>query len=261
MPASQPFTFTHPLLVAHRGFRANYPENTMIAFKAGVDAGAQMVELDVHMTRDRELVVIHDDTLDRTTDGKGRVDEHTLSELKKLDAGHWFHPRFAGERIPTLREVLRELSRRALINIEIKSDYGQPRVSSGIEEGVLDLLTREDAFAAVLISSFDPQIIENTRRLNTSLPVAFISKSTEGKKTVDFCRGLDVFSFHPNFLSLDKELVKQMHAAGIQVFPYNVNSEPEFQRLIKTGADGLITDEPLLFKNWYSRLGATEETN
>jgi len=253
MPASQPFTFTRPLLVAHRGFRADYPENTMAAFKAGVDAGAQMVELDVHLTRDRELVVIHDDTLDRTTDGKGRVDEHTLPELKKLDAGHWFHPRFAGERIPTLKEVLRELSRRALINIEIKSDYGQnPRVSSEIVEGVLNLLKREDAFAAVLVSSFDPQIIENTKRLNASLPVAFISETTEGEKTVSFCRELNVFSFHPNFLSVDKVLVKQMHTAGIQVFPYNVNSEREFRRLIDTAADGLITDDPLLFKKWYS---------
>ena len=262
MPASQPFIFNHPLIVAHRGFSANYPENTMTAFKAGVDAGAQMVELDVHMTRDRELVVIHDDTVNRTTNGKGPVDEYTLPKLKNLDAGHWFHPRFAGEQIPTLKEVLRQLSHRVLINIEIKSEYGQnPLVLGAIEEGVLDLLKREDVFAAVLISSFDPWIIENIKRTNDSLAVAFISKTTEGEKTVNFCRGLNVFSFHPHFLSVDKELVKRMHAAGIQVFPYNVNSELEFQRLIDTGADGLITAEPLLFKNWYSRLTAAEETS
>jgi len=262
MPASQPFTFNYPLVVGHRGYRAAYPENTMIAFKAAVDAGVQMVELDVHLARDRKLVVMHDDTVDRTTNGKGSVDEYTLPELKKLDAGYWFHPRFAGEQIPTLKEVLRQLSPRVLINIEIKSDYGQnPYVSGVIEEAVLDLLKLEDAFAAVIISSFDPRIIENIKRANDSLAVAFISETTEGEKTVSFCRGLNVFSFHPNFLSVDKELVKRMHAAGIQVFPYNVNSEPEFQRLIDTSADGLITDDPYLFKQWYSRLRAAEETN
>ena len=154
MPDSQPFTFNYPLLVAHRGFKAKYPENTMTAFKAGVDAGAQMVELDVHLTRDHELVVIHDDTLDRTTNGEGPVDEYTLTELKRLDAGHWFHPRFAGEQIPTLREVLRQLSHRVLINIEVKSDIEQNTPVSGvIEEKLLDLLKRGDVFSAVLISA------------------------------------------------------------------------------------------------------------
>ena len=255
MPDSQPIPFNDPLLVAHRGFRAKYPENTMIAFKAGVDAGAQMVELDVHLTRDHEVVVIHDDTLDRTTNGKGPVDDYTLTDLKKLDAGHWFDPRFAGEQIPTLREVLRQLSHRVLINIEIKSDIEQNTPVSGvIEEKVLDLLKREDAFSAVLISSFDPRIIENIKGTNNLLAVAFISETTEGEKTVNFCRGLNVFSFHPNFLSVDKTVVEGMHEAGVHVFPYNVNSKLEFQRLIDTGADGLITDEPLLFKKWHARL-------
>jgi len=255
MPDSQPFTFNYPLLVAHRGFKAKYPENTMTAFKAGVDAGAQMVELDVHLTRDHELVVIHDDTLDRTTNGEGPVDEYTLTELKRLDAGHWFHPRFAGEQIPTLREVLRQLSHRVLINIEVKSDIEQNTPVSGvIEEKLLDLLKRGDVFSAVLISSFDPRVIENIKQTNNLLAVAYISETTEGEQMVNFCRGLNVFSFHPNFLSVDKTGVEQMHEAGIHVFPYNVNSKLDFQRLIDTGADGLITDEPLLFKKWHARL-------
>ena len=112
--------FNPPWIMAHRGYRARYPENTLVAFQAALDAGVQMIELDVALSRDRKLVVIHDATLERTTNGEGAVSDHTLAQLKQLDAGGWFHPRFAGEHLPELSEVLDLADGQVLINIEIK---------------------------------------------------------------------------------------------------------------------------------------------
>ena len=111
-----------PWVVAHRGYSGLYPENTASAFEAAIGAGADMIELDVCLTKDRIPVVIHDQTLERTTDGHGLVSEFTLSELKKLDAGSWFSPKFKGESIPTLEEILLQIRGKISVNIEIKPE-------------------------------------------------------------------------------------------------------------------------------------------
>ncbi|RTZ94914.1 MAG: glycerophosphodiester phosphodiesterase [Deltaproteobacteria bacterium] len=247
----QILTFDHPLVVGHRGFRARYPENTRVSFEAATNAGVEMVELDVHLSRDDQLVVIHDDRVDRTTSGTGDVSAMTLAELKKLDAGSWFNERFAGERIPTLKEVFDCVGDRVKINIEIKF-AGTDYVPGRIETAVLDLIRREDAASRVLISSFDPRVVQYIRRADPSLAAAFISRSADGMKTVDFCRQLGVYSFHPNFRCLNTELITGLHDAGIHVFPYTVNTEPDFQKMMQLGVDGVITDDPVVFKKWYA---------
>ncbi len=247
----QTFTFDHPLVVGHRGFRARYPENTLASFQAAVDAGVQMVELDIHLSMDHELVVIHDDRVDRTTNATGEVNTMTLSELKKLDAGSWFDDRFAGQRIPTLKEVFDCVGDRVKINIEIKF-AGTDYIPGRIESVVLDLIRQEGATARVLISSFDPRVVQYIRQADSSLAVAFISESAEGMKTVDFCRQLGVYSFHPNFRCLNSELMTELHDAGIHVFPYTVNTEPDFKRMMQLGVDGIITDDPPRFTTWYA---------
>ena len=113
--------FDSPWIIAHRGYRQKYPENTLAAFQAAMAAGAQMIELDVMLSRDRRPVVVHDDTLERTTNGTGAVKDFTLEELKKLDAGSWFEPRFADQRLPELSEVLALAGGRTRVNIEIKA--------------------------------------------------------------------------------------------------------------------------------------------
>ena len=243
--------FDRPLLIGHRGFKEAYPENTMAAFEAAVKAGAKMVELDVHLSKDRELVVIHDDIVDRTTGATGPVSDYTLTELRKLDAGSWFDPRFANEKIPTLNEVLTALIPRVLINIEIKSAFEPDRQEVGdIEMRVMDLIRREKAYSSVLISSFDPRIIKNVVQMDDSPPVAFISETAEGEKTVDTCRDLSVFSFHPKFQCLDKKMVSMCHAEGIFVFPYNVNTDSDFNQALQMDVDGVIVDDPAAFKQW-----------
>ena len=116
-------SFSIPWIIAHRGFQKNYPENTLIAFQAAMDAGVQMIELDVSLSRDRKPIVIHDATLARTTNGHGPVHDYTLEELKQLDAGSWYHPDFAGQRLPELAEVLELVDGRVITNIEIKSKF------------------------------------------------------------------------------------------------------------------------------------------
>jgi glycerophosphoryl diester phosphodiesterase len=137
--------FKPPWFIAHRGYRAKYPENTLIAFQAALDAGVQMIELDVALSRDRKLVVIHDATLERTTNGKGAVSDHTLAQLKQLDAGGWFHARFAGEHLPELSEVLDLVDGQVMINIEIKPHAYEPRHPlDAVERQTLELVCRRN---------------------------------------------------------------------------------------------------------------------
>ena len=145
-----------PWIVAHRGYRGLYPENTLAAFEGAITAGADMIELDVCLTRDRVPVVIHDKTLYRTTDGKGLVSEHSLSELKELDAGSWFSAEFKGEAIPTLEELLQLVRGKILVNIEIKQDsFESPAPPDAIEVQICELVERLGMVDSVLISSFE----------------------------------------------------------------------------------------------------------
>ncbi|MEK6570557.1 MAG: glycerophosphodiester phosphodiesterase family protein [Bacteroidota bacterium] len=140
------------LVVAHRGCSGRAPENTVAAFEMALEFGADMIECDVRLTKDDEVVVFHDRTLNRTTDGGGPVEERTLEDLKKLDAGSWFSRRFSGERIPTLNEVLCLLEGRAFLNIELKADSRKRRSHVLLEERVLQAVKstkRNDGFSSV----------------------------------------------------------------------------------------------------------------
>ena len=238
-----------PFIIAHRGYSARYPENTLVAFQAAMDAGADMIELDVSFSRDRQLVVIHDDILDRTTNGKGQVDGCDLEELKTLDAGGWFHPHFYGERIPTLEDVLDLVGGRSGINIEIKSSaYEADRPPDAIERQVVDLVLEDDLADTILISSFEWKLLENIRRINGEIRTALLSKESADPDSVAECRRLDAFSWHQNHKTLDEDQVALMHDAGIRVFVYTVNSQNRFRKLLKMGVDGVFTDDPLGFR-------------
>ncbi|MDQ3693322.1 MAG: hypothetical protein M3464_06820, partial [Chloroflexota bacterium] len=141
-----------PLIGAHRGAAAYAPENTLAAFAEGIRRGADMLELDIHLSREGEVVVIHDHTVDRTTDGRGYVHDLTVADLKRLDAGAWFDPRFAGERIPTLREVIEHVDRRLPLTIEVK---GLPRAANALSDALVDLLEQMRMTGDLLVIAFD----------------------------------------------------------------------------------------------------------
>ncbi|HPZ07042.1 MAG TPA: glycerophosphodiester phosphodiesterase family protein [Candidatus Eremiobacteraeota bacterium] len=147
------------LIIAHRGSSKLAPENTMASFKEAYKHGATAIELDTHRTKDGYLVIIHDDTLDRTTNGHGKVGDFTLKELKELDAGSWFGPEFKGEKIPTLEEVLQWAKGKVKVDIEVKNSSQYP----GIEKDILKLVEEKDLKDDVFITSFDKSVSENIK--------------------------------------------------------------------------------------------------
>jgi len=240
-----------PWIIGHRGYHAKYPENTLASFEAAIQAGATMIELDVMLSRDRKMVVIHDATLDRSTNGKGAVADFTLAELKQLDAGSWFDAQFADQQIPELSEVLDLVNGRAYVNIEIKSTAYEPgHPVDAIEKQVVDLLRQKCLQGTGMISSFDVNILEQIAFMKEPPATAFISKKPATKKTVHMCTRLNVFSWHPDHRVVTRRQVEQMHAAGIRVFPYKVDSLEDFAKMREMQIDGVITNDPELAGGW-----------
>jgi len=239
-----------PLLIAHRGYRAQYPENTLAAFQAASDHRAPMIELDVALTRDRQLIVIHDDTVDRTTDGHGAVMNLNVTEIRRLDAGSWFHSRFRSERIPLLSEVLELAAGKTLVNIEIKKSYYEdsPKADA-IEQQVVQLIERLNLQDQVLISSFEIRYLQRLHRQNAGLALAFISNEPADTQTLALLKEIDAYSWHPWYGSLTREQVDQMHAQNHQVFCFTVNSRQDFLSLKAMGVDGVFTDDGPALQN------------
>ena len=210
-----------------------------------------MIELDVTLSRDRKVVVIHDPKLDRTTNGKGKVADFTLAQLKQLDAGSWFDPRFADQRIPELSEVLDLVDGRIYVNIEIKSNtYEAHHPPDAIEKQIIELLRQKKLLSASLISSFEGRFLEQIALMDDAPALAFISNRAAGSKTVQTCNRLNVFSWHPNKRIVTPEVVKRMHDAGIKVLPYTVNTQKDFARMMGMQVDGVITDDPVVAGQW-----------
>jgi glycerophosphoryl diester phosphodiesterase len=234
-------------VIAHRGDRTRYPENTLPAFEAALDAGVDMIELDVMLSRDRKMVVIHDPNLERTTNGKGSVGQYTLAELRRLDAGGWFHPRFSGEPLPTLEGVLDLIGGKVLVNIEIKRNaFESPAPADAVEEQVVDLVSRRGLRESVLLSSFEWRCLERIAAMGGGLSLALIARYPEEEGILDLCRRLKVFSFHPSWIDLKAEHVERFHRAGFPVFPYNVDTVEQYRQVMDMGVDGVITSDPFL---------------
>lgn len=234
-----------PLVIGHRGYSRRYPENTPVAFGAAFAAGAGMVELDVTLTRDREVVVIHDPSVDRTTDGTGPVKSLSLEQLKRLDAGRWFDPRFAGERIPTLEEVLEKFGDRGLVNVEIKAEaFENDLREDGIERKVAAILRKYGLVHRVLISSFELRLLNRVRRLENPPAIGVLTGRRRPPDVPASCRRLRAFSWHPHWRTLDAAQVSAAHDAGLRVFPYTANTFEDIRRLLRMGVDGIFTDDP-----------------
>jgi len=240
-----------PWIIGHRGYPAKYPENTLASFQGAIDAGASMIELDVMLSADRKPVVIHDETLERTTNGHGAVAQRALAELKQLDAGSWYHPRFAGQRLPELGEVLDLVNRRIYINIEIKSSaYESQHPADAIEAQVVELLRQKQLVDNAMISSFNAAVLEQVASMQDAPIIAFISDKAADGHTVAMCSRLNTFSWHPDQAVVTRGQVREMHAAGIKVFPYSVNTLADCEKMVNMEVDGVITDDPELAGTW-----------
>jgi glycerophosphoryl diester phosphodiesterase len=241
-----------PLAIAHRGGAAEAPENTLAAFRHSLALGIRWFELDVQLSLDCVPVVFHDGTVARTTNGTGEVGSLTLGELRHLDAGAWFGPQFAGERIPTLREVLDLCaSEGAGVLIELKS----PHLYPGIEQKVVSLLRPEDTRMRVRggpdiwCISFDADCLRCLRALDGQLPLGQLYRSD----VADFAAPDDTVQAvlpHFSLAALHPEQVTRAHEQGKQVFVWTVNEAEDMKRMVALGVDGIVSDWPsLLMRN------------
>ena len=235
----------NPLIMAHRGHSSHYPENTLAAFRAAIAAGAHMVELDVNLSQDRRLIVIHDESVDRTTDGGGSVQAQTAVQLSRLDAGSWFDPKFAGEKIPTLEQVLEALKGRIGVNIEIKPEafeaHGpQDAVERQVWERVRAMGMQDD----VLVSSFEWRALERLRNLDFGIALGLLSDMPANDSLFHWYQRVQGFSWHPDYRVLTPSQVKTLHNMGARVFPYAVDGKIDIPGMLSMGVDGLILDDP-----------------
>ncbi len=224
------------LKIAHRGASGNFPENTVCAFRAAIDAGAEMCELDVQLSRDGAIVVIHDETVERTTDGKGEVAELTLEELKRLDAGAKFKGgAVKGERIPTLDEVFSATSGKCGLNIELKA--------GGLEHQVAQIMQARNALADSIVSSFDWEYLKNIQQLHFNIRVGLLAE----EKPVDLMMNavaMRAHSINPRWDMVTSDLCKAAHERGLKVYTWTVDADARMRALIACGVDGIMTNYP-----------------
>lgn len=228
-------------IFAHRGSAGTHPENTMAAYIEAETVGAEGLEIDVHFTKDNKLAVIHDDTVDRTTNGTGRVRDYTLAELQKLDAGSWFSPEFHQERILSLEEVLEWINGNQLIlNIELKYaalDYVD------FEEKVIQAVENYDLVDRVIISSYNHYGLKKVNELNSQIEcgVLYMARLYE---PWDYAQTFGAKALHSYVLVTDHEMIKKATKKNVVVRVYTVNQRELLHYFIQANCPAIITDYP-----------------
>ena len=216
------------------------PENTFASFERAIELGVHAIELDVHLTADGEVVVIHDPVLDRTTDGEGLVGQKTLAELKRLDAGVRFAPEFAGERIPTLGEVLAWARGKCAIDVEIK---GGPWPYSGVESRVVDLIRRYEMVDQTIVISFDHPTVARVKALAPEIATGTLW-NCRPVDPVAVARAAGADAIMPQWPYCDAETVERAHEAELSVHPWETSEPLIFNRLIELGVDSICANYP-----------------
>ncbi|GLG02473.1 glycerophosphoryl diester phosphodiesterase [Alicyclobacillus hesperidum subsp. aegles] len=225
--------------IAHRGAKSECPENTLPAFTRAVAMGADMIELDVRSAGDGSLIVLHDATLERTTNGQGAVSDMTLAQIRQYDAGAWFDQRFQGTVIPTLDEVLVTLPHTCL-NIELKT--GPAERTHALVRSVLGCIYRHGAAGRVLLSSFDHTALAAVRSLDPTIALGalFVGRLWP---PFDLAETLRLDSLHPDVEHLDPHFVAQAKARGYAVFAWTVRSKEALALCLQAGVSGVILDD------------------
>lgn len=232
-----------PVRIAHRGASGRAPENTRAAFAAALALGVDAIELDCQLSADGVPVVIHDETLDRTTSGLGPVCAKRWDELATLDAGAWRGEAFRGERIPTLVDVLAQLDGRVVLNVEIKS----ARDVGAIEAPLVELVTTRGALSWVIFSSFHEAAIRNVRAASAEAAIGVLWDRKPAEGALALAAELGARCIAPSRRLATPELVAAAHARELGVWVWTVNEVAEMRRLVAAGVDALFSDYPERF--------------
>jgi len=226
-------------VVAHRGASGHAPENTMGAFRRAVELGATFIETDLHLTRDARFVAIHDASLARTTNSRGLVRDYTLTELRELDAGSWFGPEWAGERLPTLEEIL-DFARQndVVFFLEVKAG-----VAWGVQHAIVGALREAQEAARVVVLSFDLTTVDMVRQLDPTLMTGFLFDRPR-PDAVEAAVRVGVRQLAPRGDLVTPALVQQAHGADLRVLTWTINDPSHMRALIAAGVNGVMTDYP-----------------
>lgn len=231
--------------VAHRGATAYAPENTIAAFDLAVQMKADYIEIDVQRSKDGELVVIHDTTVNRTTDGTGKVGDLTFEQLRNLDAGSWKGKEFTGELIPTFEEILDRYRGKVGILIELKA----PELYPGVEEQVAESIKKRNLDKPknekIIIQSFNFESMKKMNKLLPTVPIGVLTSNT-AHTTPEALQEFSTYAdwFNPSYGIVTKELVNQVHANGMQIGSWTVRSQEAADFLFEMGVDAIISDYP-----------------
>lgn len=234
-----------PIVFAHRGASAHAPENTLAAFELAARQGAPAIELDAKLSADGQVIVMHDARVDRTTDGKGRVCDLSLTALRELDAGSWFSEQYRGECIPTLGEVFETLGKRLFINVEL-TNYTTPR--DALVEKVTELVKAFGLQSQVIFSSFLPHnLVQASKRLPEVPRGLLASPRLMGMwaRSFGFAFG-DYQALHPFVGDVTLQQIARVHRLRRRIHVWTVNAESDLRRLFAWGVDGVFTDDPAL---------------
>ncbi|MGN0443478.1 MAG: glycerophosphodiester phosphodiesterase [Acutalibacteraceae bacterium] len=229
-------------IFAHRGFSGNYPENTMLAFRKAVEIGADGIELDVHFTKDKEIVICHDEKIDRTSNGTGYIKDYTYEELCQFDFYGNFEGQFEFQKIPTLREYLELVApvEGFMTNIELKTGVFE---YIGIEKAVIDMLYEFGVKDRTILSSFNHYTILRCRKIDPSIKTGFLSESWIIDMW-DYAKQNCVECIHPHYAFLTAENFAKIRKAGVEVNTWTVNEYEDIKRLSEMGVDILIGNYP-----------------
>lgn len=235
-----------PLILAHRGANKVAPQNTIPAFRKALDFRADGIETDVHLSKDGEIVICHNYTVDATSNGKGLISDMTFDELRKLDFGSYFSSEFKGVTLPTLSELLDVVRDMSLINIEIKA----PKTKNDLVKKVIEKVHEFGVQNNTIISCFDPECIFESKQIDPSIKTGFLYETGElGTEITNFgvvkyCKQLNADAAHPEHILMTEGLVKELHTENIAVNPWTVNEYEDIIKYTKWGCDALITNVP-----------------
>lgn len=231
--------------VAHRGATGYAPENTIAAFDKGVEMKADYIEIDVQRSKDGELVIIHDTTVDRTTEGTGRVKDLTFEQLRSLDAGSWKGEEFKGEKIPTFDEILDTYHGKVGILIELKAPELYPGIEAQVAQELIERNLDKPQNEKIIIQSFNFESMKITNSLLPKVPIGVLTSNrahTTEQALKEFATYADYFN--PSYGIVSKELVDQVHSLGMKIQSWTVRSQEAADFLLEMNVDGIITDYP-----------------
>lgn len=226
-------------VLGHRGAKGHAPENTLASFRKAIELKATMTELDIHTSKDGHLIVMHDPVVDRTTNGSGRITDLTLEEIRRLDAGSWYGPKFAGEKVPTLQEVIDVIKGHIDLNVEVK---GGELFDPDLVDLLIEHIISNDIVEHVVVSSFQREYLREIKRKAPAVQIALLYSaelSEPWKEAED-----EGWHLHPHLRRVDAQLIDEAHSRGIMVRAWNPNAAEDMRPLVRLGVDGIGTDNP-----------------